>query len=264
MDQEFETLKFTIKDSLATITLARPEAANAMNPRMARELNLAAIACEEHRGLRAVLINAEGKLFCAGGDIGEFGAAGDDVGAMIREMAGDLHHGISRLTRLRAPVVASIQGTAAGAGFSLAVAADLSIAAESAKFTMAYTQAGLSPDGSSTYFLPRRIGDRKARELMLTNRILSASEAEEWGLINRAVAADALVEETHQLIAQLCQGPTRALGAVKTLLNDSFNQGLETQMEHETRAIAECAMSRDGREGVRAFLEKRQPDFQGH
>ena len=99
---------------------------------------------------------------------------------------------------------------------------------------------------------------------MLTNRILSASEAEQWGLINRAVAADALVEETHQLIAQLCQGPTRALGAVKSLLNDSFNQGLETQMEHETRAIAECAMSRDGREGVRAFLEKRQPDFQGH
>jgi len=129
MTQSYTTIKFTIIESVATITLSRPDAANAMNPVMARELNLAAIECEEHQGLRAVLINAEGKLFCAGGDISEFAAAGKQVGALIREMAGDLHLAISRLTRLKAPVIAAIQGTAAGAGFSLAIAADISIAA---------------------------------------------------------------------------------------------------------------------------------------
>ena len=150
MTQSYTTIKFTIIEDVATITLSRPEAANAMNPVMARELNLAAIECEEHQSLRVVLINAEGKLFCAGGDISEFAAAGKQVGALIREMAGDLHLAISRLTRLKAPVIAAIQGTAAGAGFSLAIAADISIASDTAKFTMAYTNGGLSPDGSST------------------------------------------------------------------------------------------------------------------
>jgi 2-(1,2-epoxy-1,2-dihydrophenyl)acetyl-CoA isomerase len=263
MNRELETLKFGIEDGLATITLARPDAANAMNPTMARELSEVAIVCEEHPGLRAVLINAEGTLFCAGGDISEFVAAGDQVGALIRQMASDLHQGISRLTRLNAPVIAAIQGTAAGAGFSLAIAADISIAAEHAKFTMAYTNAGLSPDGSSTYFLPRRVGDRRARELMLTNRVLTAAEAAEWGVINQAVPAETLEQTVQRLIEQFRKGPTLAFGRVKSLLNDSFNHGLETQMELETRGIAESAMTRDGQEGLHAFLEKRTPLFQG-
>jgi 2-(1,2-epoxy-1,2-dihydrophenyl)acetyl-CoA isomerase len=263
MSDALETLKFNITDGLATITLSRPDAANAMNPTMARELNQVSILCEEDRTLRAVLINAEGKLFCAGGDISEFVAAGDKVGGLIRQMASDLHLGISRLTRLRAPVIASIQGTAAGAGFSLAIAADVSIAAEQAKFTMAYTNAGLSPDGSSTYFLPRRIGDRRARELMLTNRILTAQEAAEWGVINQAVPAETLDQTVQQLVTQFRQGPTLAYGRVKALLNDSFNQGLETQMELETKGIADTAMTEDGQEGLKAFLEKRQPTYYG-
>jgi 2-(1,2-epoxy-1,2-dihydrophenyl)acetyl-CoA isomerase len=174
-----------------------------------------------------------------------------------------LHQGISRLTRLNAPVIAAIQGTAAGAGFSLAIAADISIAAEHAKFTMAYTNAGLSPDGSSTYFLPRRVGDRRARELMLTNRVLTAAEAAEWGVINQAVPAETLEQTVQRLIEQFRKGPTLAFGRVKSLLNDSFNHGLETQMELETRGIAESAMTRDGQEGLHAFLEKRTPLFQG-
>ena len=263
MSDALETLKFNITDGLATITLSRPDAANAMNPTMARELNQVSILCEEDRTLRAVLINAEGKLFCAGGDISEFVAAGDKVGGLIRQMASDLHLGISRLTRLRAPVIASIQGTAAGAGFSLAIAADVSIAAEQAKFTMAYTNAGLSPDGSATYFLPRRIGDRRARELMLTNRILTAQEAAEWGVINQAVPAETLDQTVQQLVTQFRQGPTLAYGRVKALLNDSFNQGLETQMELETKGIADTAMTEDGQEGLKAFLEKRQPTYYG-
>jgi len=264
MTQRYTTIKFAIIEDVATISLSRPDAANAMNPVMARELNLAAIECEEHQGLRAVLINAEGKLFCAGGDISEFAAAGKQVGALIREMAGDLHLAISRLTRLKAPVIAAIQGTAAGAGFSLAIAADISIAADTAKFTMAYTNGGLSPDGSSTYFLPRRIGDRRARELMLTNRILTAQEAADWGVINQAVPAETLDQTVQQLLKTFKQGPTLAYGAVKALLNDSFNHGLETQMELETRAIADCSMTRDGQEGLHAFLEKRPANFIGH
>ena len=263
MTQSYTTIKFTIIEDVATITLSRPEAANAMNPVMARELNLAAIECEEHQSLRVVLINAEGKLFCAGGDISEFAAAGKQVGGLIREMAGDLHLAISRLTRLKAPVIAAIQGTAAGAGFSLAIAADISIAADTAKFTMAYTNGGLSPDGSSTYFLPRRIGDRRARELMLTNRILTAQEAADWGVINQAVPAETLDQTVQQLFKTFRHGPTLAFGAVKALLNDSFNNGLETQMELETRAIADCAMTPDGQEGLHAFLEKRQANFIG-
>ena len=156
-----------------------------------------------------------------------------------------------------------MQGTAAGAGLSLCASADLVVAVDSAKFTSAYTKAGLSPDGSSTYFLPRRIGDRRARELMLTNRVLSAAEAESWGLVNQVVPEDQLTEATQALISMITTGPTRAFGAVKRLLNESFHTSLETQMELETREIASCAMSEDGREGINAFLAKRAPTYHG-
>ncbi len=149
------------------------------------------------------------------------------------------------------------------AGFSLAAAADITIAADHAKFTMAYTNAGLSPDGSSTYFLPRRIGDRKARELMLTNRVLSAAEAADWGIIHQGVPADEVESTVDALAKQLANGPTLAFGSVKTLLNQSFDNGLETQMELETREIARLSATADGQEGIQAFLTKRRPAFTG-
>jgi 2-(1,2-epoxy-1,2-dihydrophenyl)acetyl-CoA isomerase len=248
----YETLIFETTDSIATITLNRPDAANAMNPLMARELSAIAIKCDESPGIRAVVIRATGKMFCAGGDLGVFGEAGDGASALIKEMAGDLHMGISRLARMNAPVIAAVNGTAAGAGFSLALSADLVISVDSAKFVMAYTNAGLSPDGSSSYFLPRRVGDRRARELMLTNRVLTADEALDWGIVNQVVAE-----------ADLAAGPTLAYGQVKALLNASFDNGLETQMELESRGIADMARSRDGKEGIQAFLAKRKPEFKG-
>jgi 2-(1,2-epoxy-1,2-dihydrophenyl)acetyl-CoA isomerase len=146
---------------------------------------------------------------------------------------------------------------------SLAVSGDLVIAAQSAVFAMAYTAAGLSPDGSSTWFLPRLIGMRRTQELLLTNRRLSADEALAWGLVNRVVPDEALAGEAAALARQLASGPTRAFGAVKRLLAESFAGSLETQMELEARSIAEMAGSEDGREGVRAFIEKRQPEFRG-
>jgi 2-(1,2-epoxy-1,2-dihydrophenyl)acetyl-CoA isomerase len=128
---------------------------------------------------------------------------------------------------------------------------------------MAYTNAGLVPDGSSTFFLPRRIGDRRARELMLTNRKLSAAEAVEWGLVNQVVPADQLMATVTKIATTLAAGPTRSFGAVKALLNETFEHGLETQMELEARAIAAASITADGQEGIRAFLEKRKPQFTG-
>ena len=259
----YETLIFDVDGSIATITLNRPEAANALDLTMARELVDVSIRCDESSDIRAVVIRGTGKLFSAGGDLSVFGDAGDNAASVIKLMAGDFHMALSRFNRMRAPVIAAVNGTAGGAGFSLAVATDLAIAVDSAKFVMAYTNAGLSPDGSSSYFLPRRIGDRRARELMLTNRVLSATEALEWGVINQVVSADEFDATVSKLAGDLAKGPTEAFGQVKTLLNASFDNGLETQMELETRGIADMVRTEDGREGIDAFLNKRQPEFKG-
>lgn len=259
----YETITLEVDGNVATLTLNRPEAANAMNPLMAREMSRAAIVCDEDPAIRAVILTGSGRMFCAGGDLGEFAEAGDGRPALIKEMAGDLHLAISRLTRMNAPVIAAVNGTAAGAGFSLAVAADLAISADNARYVMAYTAAGLSPDGSSTYFLPRRVGDRRARELMLTNRMLKADEAMTWGLVNEVVPADELMSRARELATSLAAGPTLAFGEVKSLLNASFDNGLETQMELESRAISRMSGTSDGAEGIAAFLEKRSADFKG-
>ena len=260
---KLETLDFSISNNIATITLNRPENANALNPTMAKELSDVAIECDENKDVRAVIIEGSGKMFCAGGDLKAFSDAGDSAPALIKQMAGDLHIAISRFSRMDAPTIAAINGTAAGAGFSIAISADVVISTKSAKFVMAYTNAGLSPDGSSTYFLPRRIGDRRARELMLTNRVLSAEEALDWGLINKIVDQKNLSTTTRELAEEFASGPTLAYGKVKNLLNASFDNGLETQMELETRGISDMARSSDGREGIQAFLNKRKPNFKG-
>ena len=260
---QFQTLIVDVADNVATITINRPDAANAMSPLCAREFSQAATALESDPSVRAIVITGAGKMFCAGGDLGAFAAAGDDARRLLLEMAGDLHIGLSRLARGNAPVIAAVNGTAAGAGFSLVMACDLAICAESAVFTMAYTKAGLSPDGSSTFYMPRKIGDRKTRELMLTNKVLKAPEALQWGIVNRVVADADVMSESLKLARELAAGPTLSFGAVKTLLNGTFEQTLESQMELEARSIADLSRSHDGQEGIRAFLEKRRPVFTG-
>jgi 2-(1,2-epoxy-1,2-dihydrophenyl)acetyl-CoA isomerase len=259
----YETLLFDVTDGLAKITLNRPDAANSLNRQLAHDLMMAAIECDENPDIRAVLLTGAGKMFCAGGDLKTFHGFGDDIGAKLKEITIYLHGATARFSRMDPPLVIAVNGIAAGAGMSIAVSGDLVLAARSAMFTSAYTAAGLSPDGSSTYFLPRLIGLRRTQELMLTNRRLSADEAAEWGLINKVVDDDALAEEAEALARGLAAGATRAYGAVKTMLVESFTNPLETQMEIEARMISARAASPDGREGIDAFVNKRKPEFKG-
>jgi 2-(1,2-epoxy-1,2-dihydrophenyl)acetyl-CoA isomerase len=259
----YESVVFDVDGSTATITLNRPDAANGMSLALMRELADVAIRCDEDPAIRAVIITGAGRFFSAGGDMRSFSAAGDEAGALIKEMTMYFHAAISRLSRMDAPVIAAVNGIAAGAGFSLAVSCDLVVAAESAVFLSAYTAAALSPDGGSTYFVPRLVGMRRAAELMLTNRRLSASEALDWGLINEVVADDAVVERAAELAIQLASGPTVAYGEVKRMLHASLDSSLETQMEMESRSIADMTRTSDGREGIAAFNERRPPEFSG-
>lgn len=259
----YETLRFEIRDRVARITLERPDRFNAMNLEMSRELMSLAIECGENPEIRAVLLTGAGKAFCAGGDLPSFRATGDGLARHVKEMTTYLHAAISRFAWMAPPLVVAVNGVAAGAGFSLALAADLAVAAQSARFTMAYTRAGLSPDGSSSYYLPRLVGLRRAMELSLTNRQLSAEEALDWGIVNRVVADEACLEQAEALAVELAGGATRAYGAVKKLLAMSFGDSLEGQLERETRSIAEMAHTADAREGIEAFCEKRPPSFAG-
>ena len=261
--QQQTALLFDVRDNVAHITLNRPDAANAMNSDTARELMHAALRCDEDPGVRAVVIAGAGRTFCAGGDLRSFAAEGDNLPFHLKEMTTYLHAAVSRLARMDAPVIAAVHGAAAGAGMSLVCAADIVLAAESARFTLAYTRVGLAPDGSSTFSLTRLVGLRRALELALTNRVLSAKEALDWGLVTRVVPDAELQPEADALAKQLAAGPTKALGAAKRLLRDGSTETLETQMELEARAIADAARTADAREGIAAFLEKRQPQFRG-
>jgi 2-(1,2-epoxy-1,2-dihydrophenyl)acetyl-CoA isomerase len=259
----YETLIFEQKDGVAHVKLNRPQAANALDLQMGRDLMQVAIHLDEDPSVRAVVIGAEGKMFCAGGDLASFADAGDRMGALMKELTTYLHAAISRFARMRAPVIAAVNGTAAGAGFSMVCATDLAVVAESAKFTMAYTGVGLSPDGSSSYFLPRLIGTRRTLELMLTNRRLTAAEALDWGLVNQVVP-DAEVETTAlKLASKLAAGPTGSYDTIKKLVIASASETLESQMELETRGICGATHTADAREGIRAFLAKEKPVFTG-
>jgi 2-(1,2-epoxy-1,2-dihydrophenyl)acetyl-CoA isomerase len=255
-------LRLEIDDNIAWITLSRPDALNALNLDTVRELYTIANRLTDDEHVRAAVLTGAGdRAFCAGGDVMDFAARGAQVGTLVREITGYLHLAITRLAWMRAPVIAAINGIAAGGGFSLAMACDLVVAADTARFTSVYTQIGFTPDGSSTYFLPRLIGRRRAMELYLTNRVLSAQEALDWGLVNRVVKAADLLPEVRALAARLADGPAEANAGVKKLMLLAETNGLETQMEQETRFIASASASAEGREGVRAFVEKRKAKF---
>ena len=259
---DFEHLLFDKQGAIARITLNRPDDANGLNARLGRELKEAARLCDRDPKIKAVVLGAEGRFFCAGGDINEMLQHGDEVGEALKSLADDFHAALSTFGRMQAVLIVAVNGTAAGGGFSLALAGDIVLAAESAKFTMAYTRAGLCPDGGSSYLLPRLVGLRRAQELMLTNRSLSAAEARDMGLVTRVVADHELGDEAARLAADFAAGARLPAAYIKKLLLASAENDLESQMELEGQLLSRCAASADGREGIRAFVEKRKPEFE--
>jgi 2-(1,2-epoxy-1,2-dihydrophenyl)acetyl-CoA isomerase len=260
---DYSTILFEVRDGVAHITLNRPDAANSVNAQMAHDLVGAAIRCGQDPSVRAVLLSGNGRMFCSGGDLKSFAAQGDGLPPHIREMTIQLHAAVSMLARMETPVIAAVHGSAAGAGLPLACAADIVLAAESTRFTMAYTRVGLSPDGGSTFFLPRLVGQRRALELALMNRILSAQEALDWGIVTRVVPDEELMDQAGSLAAQLAAGPTKAFAAAKRLILGGWTETLESQLEQESQAITAMAATADAAEGIAAFLEKRQAGFKG-
>jgi 2-(1,2-epoxy-1,2-dihydrophenyl)acetyl-CoA isomerase len=255
---EYATLTFDQTGPITRIGLNRPAAANGINDAMTRELVDAARRCDV-ADTKVVVLTATGRFFCAGGDLKAMASSPLGLGPYVKGLADDLHRAISTFARMDAVLITAVNGVAAGAGFSLAMIGDLVLASESASFTMAYTKAGLSPDGSASYYLPRLIGVRRTKELMLTNRRLSADEALQWGLITEVVGDGDLVARTDALAAEIADGAKEAGSAVKKLLLTTFGNGLEEQMEIEGRlavgVIIPPRPSRSGRthrESVRA------------
>jgi 2-(1,2-epoxy-1,2-dihydrophenyl)acetyl-CoA isomerase len=260
---QYQTLDVVRDEAIVTIRLNRPTAANSLNLNMGNDLLAVANSCASDATVRAVILTAEGKMFCAGGDVGGFASA-PNAGELLRGITTGLHGAIQRFQRMDAPLIVAVNGMAAGAGMSIALTGDFTLAAESARFTMAYTGIGLSPDGSSTFFLPRLVGPRKAKELMMRNTLLSARDALELGLVNQVVPDAELKTAARSLADDLARGPTRAFGAVKRLLADSFSNSLDTQLELETTTIADLAnTSEDARAAIAAFVAKQKPVFAG-
>lgn len=255
-------LIFEREGAVARLTLNRPTVGNSIDVPMTKAILEAAIACDEDPSIRCVLLTGAGRLFCAGGDVASFAAAGEAIPALLKELTAYLHMAIARFARMNKPLVTAINGAAAGAGFSLAILGDIAIASRSASFTLAYGLLGLSPDGGSTWLLPRLIGLRRAQELVLMNERLTAEQAATLGLITRVVDDAEMMNEACALAAKLAASATPAIGKVRNLLLTSFGTSLETQMENEARAIAEVSLTPQGREGVNAFLAKRKPNFE--
>jgi 2-(1,2-epoxy-1,2-dihydrophenyl)acetyl-CoA isomerase len=259
----YEHLLLDKREHVATITLNRPEAYNALDLGLGRELFHAALEVDEDPDVRCVVITGAGKAFCAGGNVKDFADNLSRIGILVKELTTYLHGAVSRLTRSAKPVIMAVNGVAAGGGLSFALSGDVVIAAESARFTMAYSKIAATPDGSSSYFLPRLIGLRRTLELYLTNRVLSAREALEWGLVTRVVPDAELKDAVEALARELAAGPTLAIGGAKRLFHQSTWESLETQMELEAQAIAASGHTEDFREGVTAFANKKTPTFRG-
>lgn len=257
------TIRLDRDGAVAILTLDRPEQGNAIDDAMACGLLELASVCDTDTGIRAVLLTGAGRMFCAGGDVNGFAAAGEQAPRVVTGQVAMFHAAISRLLRMDKPLVTAINGPAAGAGLSLAVMGDIALASTEAHFTLGYGAIGFSPDGGATWLLPRLIGLRRTQELMLTNRRVGADEAHAIGLVTRIVDADRLVGEALSLTRTLAAGATRAIGRTRALLLDSFASTLETHMEREGRAIAMSSGDAEGREGVAAFLAKRAPRFGG-
>lgn len=258
-----DTLLYTVDSGIATVTLNRPHVMNALDVATMGRLRGACERARDDPVVRAIVLRGNGPAFLAGGDVAMFHANLPRLPEMIEGVAGELHRAILALQHAPKPVLASVHGAVAGAGISVLAAADLAIAAAGTQFTLAYSRIATSPDGGSTWFLPRLVGGRKALELMLLSDTFDAATAQAHGLVNWVVADDELAVQTGKIARRLAQGPTVAFAETKALVARSFERPLEAQLDAEVQSFVRCARTRDLAEGVTAFVEKRKPDFQG-
>ncbi len=245
----------SIADGVAHIELNRPESFNALSVALASALAEAVLEAGSAEGVRVVLLSGRGRAFCAGGDVKAMAAAGDP-GRMVHELVTASHRAITALAELAKPVVAVVHGSAAGAGLGYACAADLVLAGESAKFLSAFTGIGLSPDSSTSWQLPRMVGLRRALELTLLNRVLTAQEALEWGLVTRVLPDEEVLKAGQELARNLAAGPALALGRTRRLVRDGVDRRLVEQLQAEAAEITELVTTDEARALVRAFAHR--------
>ena len=260
------TVLLECADKIGKITLNRPDAFNAFNRDMGEDLLEVIEAVGRDAGIRAVVFTGSGKAFCAGGDVLEMHSAakqGTPSSDHLQMLTGYLHPIVVEMRRMQKPIIGMINGVAAGAGFSFALACDVRICSQSARFTMAYTKIGLIPDGGSTFFLPRIVGPARAADLILLNPVLKAEEAFQWGLVSKVVENGQLEAEVQKLAKELSEGPTKAFGLAKDLLYGTWDRSLEAQLEAERRTIMIAAATDDFKEGSDAFVNKREAMFEG-
>lgn len=264
-----DTVAVEVQGAVAWITLNRPQSLNALNRDLVAAMMTVTTAIRDDTDIRAVVLRGAGDHFMAGGDIKYFKERLDaDPGktALRHEFEGllnDVHAVILNMRAMPQPILASVHGAVAGAGVSFMLACDLVLAADDTFITLAYCHLGVSPDGGSTFALPRMVGLKRAFEIALLGDRFDAATAERWGLINKVVATTDLEGETIELAARLARGPTRAHAHAKALLNASLERGLADQLDAETAAFADCTTTEDFAEGVDAFINKRKPSFSG-
>jgi 2-(1,2-epoxy-1,2-dihydrophenyl)acetyl-CoA isomerase len=258
-----DTILFAQQGSIGTLTFNRPAVYNAMNTELIHALRDVTTELVASKTMRALILKGAGNAFLAGGDVGLFYKNRDTIVESVKPLGDALHAGIKNIRNMPFPVIAQIHGACAGAGLSVAMAADFAIAAEGAQFNTAYTKIGLSPDGGSTFFLPRYVGMKRAIELIMLADSIDANTAAAMGIINRVVPADKLEQEVAALAERLSNGATQALARAKKLINQSFVTPIDQQLDDEIAYFAECSTTTDFKEGVTAFVEKRKPRFEG-
>jgi len=261
----YETIKLEKSNDVATLTLNRPDRLNSFNVQMHEELQNALDEIATDGETRCLMITGEGRGFCAGQDLGDRAVTADgeapDLGMSVEKYYNPL---IQRITNLRMPVICALNGVAAGAGASLVMACDIVIAARSASFILSFAKVGLVPDSGSSWHFTRALGLPRAKALAMLGNKLKAEQAEQWGLIYQVVDDESLMDEANKLSSHLATQPTEALANIKELIHTSFDYNLNEQLEREKKAMQHLGKSHDYKEGVAAFMEKREAKFKGN
>jgi 2-(1,2-epoxy-1,2-dihydrophenyl)acetyl-CoA isomerase len=257
------TFECEIADGLVHVILNRPDSGNPIDGEFCREFSLVMSELSERDDVRAVLMSARGKLFSVGGDLVALGGQGKTLPVMIKTWTADLHAAIVRMKRMRAPVVVAVHGNVAGGSVSLMAAADLVVIGKSARITSAFTRIGFSPDSGSTTTLTARMGPARAKRFFLLAETLDADAALLAGLVDVVADDGEAIAEAERIARELASGPTEAYGGIKRLFLQAPNRSLESQMEDEAQTLAAISRTADAREGIKAFREKRKPQFEG-